>query len=117
MTRAYGGIPVAQGTGSTDRRRPRVARGRPNWWVILAVSLALMALLVATSGNPRRAVRGSGAGTHGIAGASASDAHGGRGASGSSRSTSTARATTTTTSAPQTAATALTSTHAATVPT
>jgi hypothetical protein len=27
------------------------ARGNPNWWVILAVSLALMALLVATSGG------------------------------------------------------------------
>ena len=33
-----------------------MARGRPNWWVILAVSLALMALLVATAGTtPRRA--------------------------------------------------------------
>ena len=31
--------------------RSRVARGRPNWWVILAVSLGLMALLVATAGN------------------------------------------------------------------
>ncbi|HEX4434992.1 MAG TPA: hypothetical protein VH012_09175 [Acidimicrobiales bacterium] len=27
-------------------------RGRPNWWVILAVSLGLMALLVATAGGP-----------------------------------------------------------------
>jgi len=36
-----------------------VARGRPNWWVILAVSLALMALLVATSGStPGRVGRG-----------------------------------------------------------
>ena len=31
-----------------------VARGRPNWWVILAVSLALMALLVATAGGTPR---------------------------------------------------------------
>ena len=32
-----------------------MARGRPNWWVILAVSLALMALLVATAGSaPQR---------------------------------------------------------------
>jgi hypothetical protein len=31
--------------------RSRVARGRPNWWVILAVSLGLMALLVATASN------------------------------------------------------------------
>ena len=30
-----------------------MARGRPNWWVILAVSLGLMALLVATAGAPR----------------------------------------------------------------
>ena len=37
---------------TTDRLRARVARGRPNWWVILAVSLALMALLVATAGAP-----------------------------------------------------------------
>ncbi len=37
---------------TTERVRPRVARGRPNWWVILAVSLALMALLVATAGAP-----------------------------------------------------------------
>ena len=34
--------------------RSRVARGRPNWWVILAVSLALMALLVVTAGGPPR---------------------------------------------------------------
>jgi hypothetical protein len=31
-----------------------VARGRPNWWVILAVSLGLMALLVATAGGAAR---------------------------------------------------------------
>jgi hypothetical protein len=37
---------------TTERLRSRVARGRPNWWVILAVSLALMALLVATAGAP-----------------------------------------------------------------
>ncbi len=35
-----------------ERLRARVAGGRPNWWVILAVSLALMALLVATAGAP-----------------------------------------------------------------
>ena len=125
MTRAYGWIPVAQGTGSSGGRLPRAARGRPNWWVILAVSLALMALLVATAGDPKRVDHG--AGTHGIANAQSSDAHGNRGgggaggaggsggASGSVRSTST----TTTASVPaaNTAATSLTSTHAATVPT
>ena len=30
------------------------AQGRPNWWVILAVSLGLMALLVATAGSTPR---------------------------------------------------------------
>ena len=36
-----------------------MARGRPNWWVILAVSLGLMALLVATAGStPQSAGRG-----------------------------------------------------------
>jgi hypothetical protein len=111
---------VAQGTGSSDGRRPRVARGRPNWWVILAVSLALMALLVATAGNPKRAAPGA----HGMADAQSSDSRGARGGSGaggaggSARSTSTARSTTTTAPVPaNTAATSLTSTHAATVPT
>ena len=112
---------MAQGTGSSDGRRPRVARSRPNWWVILAVSLALMALLVATAGNPKRIVRG---GAHGIANAQSSDSHGARGAGASSRSTSASKSTarSTTTTAPvgagaNTAATALTSTHPATVPT
>ena len=35
----------------TDALRGRPARWRPNWWVILAVSLALIALLVETSGR------------------------------------------------------------------
>jgi hypothetical protein len=37
-----------------------VARGRPNWWVILADSLGLMALLVATAGStpPARQPKG-----------------------------------------------------------
>jgi len=38
-----------------------VVQGRPNWWVILAVSLALMALLVATSGSSPHPVRRGGA--------------------------------------------------------
>src|SRR6516164_7458597 len=55
MTHAYG-VPVAEGGfGTAEGRRLRVVRGRPNWWVILAVSLALMALLVATAGNRPRA--------------------------------------------------------------
>ncbi|HXY28221.1 MAG TPA: hypothetical protein VEH82_08065 [Acidimicrobiales bacterium] len=43
---------VGGGAGTTGSLRARVANGRPNWWVILAVSLALMALLVATSPAP-----------------------------------------------------------------
>jgi hypothetical protein len=40
--------------GPTEGLRSRVARGGPNWWVILAVSLGLMALLVATAGGAAR---------------------------------------------------------------
>jgi hypothetical protein len=51
MTRAYG-VPVARDEiQSTDALQRRRTRGRPNWWVILAVSLALIALLVETSGR------------------------------------------------------------------
>ncbi len=51
MTRAYG-VPVASaGPDPTDALEDRRARRRPNWWVILAVSLALIALLVETSGR------------------------------------------------------------------
>jgi hypothetical protein len=42
---------VGGGFDTASAPRPRAARGRPNWWVILAVSLALMALLVATAGT------------------------------------------------------------------
>jgi hypothetical protein len=48
-----------------------VVRGRPNWWVILAVSLALMALLVATAGTAPRGTGHPGAVGSGVA----SDAH------------------------------------------
>jgi hypothetical protein len=53
VTRAYRvQVPVFGGGAETPEGvRPRVARGRPNWWVILAVSLGLMALLVATAGS------------------------------------------------------------------
>jgi hypothetical protein len=79
-----------------------------------------MALLVATAGNPKRAVHGA----HGIADTSSGDSHGtggsgGPGGSGrSGGSAGTARSTTTTapvTTGASTAATALASTHAATV--
>jgi hypothetical protein len=47
-----------------------MARGRPNWWVVLAVSLALIAVLVATAGTTPHDARGKVAGlrvatTHG----------------------------------------------------
>ncbi len=48
---------VGGGTDTTDGLRSPVARGRPNWWVILAVSLALMALLVATAGSTPHTIR------------------------------------------------------------
>jgi hypothetical protein len=57
VTRAYGGTVFGGGPGGPTEGglRSRVARGRPNWWVILAVSLGLMALLVATAGGAARA--------------------------------------------------------------
>ena len=51
MTRAYRVAVFGGGHGATEGLRSRVARGRPNWWVILAVSLGLIALLVATAGS------------------------------------------------------------------
>jgi len=71
MTRAYG-VPVVEGgAGTTEGRHNRVVRGRPNWWVILAVSLALMALLVATTGNTPRTDKHR----HGVADAPADAQH------------------------------------------
>ncbi len=59
MSHAYR-VPVAGGgPDTTESVHSRVARGRPNWWVILAVSLGLMALLVATAGGTPQA-RGPG---------------------------------------------------------
>jgi hypothetical protein len=54
-------VPVFGGGPETSEGwRARLARGRPNWWVILAVSLGLMALLVATAGTKAPAThRGS----------------------------------------------------------
>jgi hypothetical protein len=76
VARAYGVPVVGEGSSTTESVRARVVRGRPNWWVILAVSLALMALLVATSGNePSRGHR-----TVGLGAAASHDAHGAGGA-------------------------------------
>jgi len=62
VTHAYRVAVLGGGHGATDGLRSRVARGRPNWWVILAVSLGLIALLVATAGNtPPVGHRGGGA--------------------------------------------------------
>ena len=60
MTRAYRGPVVGGGLDTAESLRSRVARGRPNWWVILAVSLGLMALLVATAGGTPRTPRRAG---------------------------------------------------------
>ncbi len=83
MSRAYGLEPVVEGIKTTESQHPRLARGRPNWWVILAVSLGLMALLVATAGNPRRPVHGSPA----LATAPTKDAHDPRRAAGTTTTT------------------------------
>ncbi len=100
MGRAYG-VPVAGGRpDTTEGLHSHLARGRPNWWVILAVSLALMALLVATAGNGPRANR------HGRTLASAPTSHSGRpagagdgGAPASTHALQTTTTTTTTTTA------------------
>ena len=44
---------VEAGRQANGRPQRTLSRGRPNWWVILAVSLALMALLAATSAGSR----------------------------------------------------------------
>ena len=61
MTRAYRVAVFGGGPGGSEGLRARMARGRPNWWVILAVSLGLIAVLVATStGAPSTAPHGGG---------------------------------------------------------
>jgi hypothetical protein len=55
VARAYGWRVVGRPSDTTEGLRSSVVRGRPNWWVILAVSLGLMALLVATAGGGRHA--------------------------------------------------------------
>jgi hypothetical protein len=83
--------------------RARVARGRPNWWVILAVSLGLMALLVATAGSTQRTTRRGGGSAQAAAHiALGSGVHRRAGTNGPSLSTT---ATTTTTTTPTIAAT------------
>ena len=51
MTHAYGWAVVGGGSDRGAATAKPGVRWNPNWWVILAVSLALMALLVATSGG------------------------------------------------------------------
>jgi hypothetical protein len=100
VTRAYR-VPVFGGAPEgADGLVSRVARGRPNWWVILAVSLGLMALLVATAGGtPHAAHRTGGAAQAASRIAARSDASGARQpAQGHSLSSPTT--TTTTTTAP-----------------
>jgi cytoskeletal protein RodZ len=56
MERAYG-VPVAGREIETTDHVRRIPRAHPNWWVILAVSLALIALLVATGSAPHPTTR------------------------------------------------------------
>ena len=95
MMRAYGVPVVGGGSDTTEGLRSRVAQGRPNWWVILAVSLALMALLVATAGTSPHPLRRSGAPASAATGdLRHADAHG---AGGRSKVPAVARSATTTT--------------------
>jgi hypothetical protein len=110
VTRAFGrayGVPVpvlGGGLEPPDDLRSRVARGRPNWWVILAVSLGLMALLVATAGSKAATPRREGASSQAAArtatrvgAAPGHDAGPGAAPSTSTTTTTTATAATTTT--------------------
>ena len=107
MTRAYR-VPVpvfGGGPEAPEGLRSRVARGRPNWWVILAVSLGLMALLVATAGSKAPAPhRGGDAARVAARIAPRPGAHHAAGA-GPAPSTPTTTTSTTTTSAPPSGAT------------
>jgi hypothetical protein len=47
--RAYGVTVVGGGISTAASVRARSYRGRPHWWAVLAVTLALMALVAATS--------------------------------------------------------------------
>jgi hypothetical protein len=106
MARAYRYGAVVEGIGTTEGRRSRVARGRPNWWVILAVTLALMALLVATAGNPGRH---SPRGTHALTDAPTGGGGGGRKSGPSAASTTTSTSVVPATDVPHTPATSLVS--------
>jgi hypothetical protein len=106
VTRAYR-VPVFGGEADPgEGLRSRVARGRPNWWVILAVSLGLMALLVATAGGtPPAAHRGAATQASAPALLGSGAQHGGdtrRGSSSSVTTTTTTSVPTTTTTAPST---------------
>lgn len=109
MKRAYR-VPVpvlGGGPEPTEGLRSGVARGRPNWWVILAVSLGLMALLVATAGTkpatPRPESASSQAAAHRPTRAGAASGH--ETGSGAAQSTSTTTTTTTTVTLPPAGAT------------
>jgi hypothetical protein len=96
VTHAYR-VPVRGGKPDANESwRSRVARGRPNWWVILAVSLGLMALLVATAGGtPRATRRGGGSAPAAARTALGPGAHQRAGTKAPSRSTATPTTTTT----------------------
>jgi hypothetical protein len=72
-----------------------VARGGPNWWVVLAVSLALIAVLVATAGTTPRSLR-----PRALSATSASDARRGAAPAAGDRAVPTTTTTSTATSSP-----------------
>jgi len=101
VTRAYR-VPVpvfGGGPEAAEGLRSRVARGRPNWWVILAVSLGLMALLVATAGGTPPAPRRAGGDADAQAASRTSPRAGRAGAAPLTPTTTTTTAATTTTGA------------------
>jgi len=100
-------VPVFGGGPETPEGwRSRLARGRPNWWVILAVSLGLMALLVATAGTRAPATRRGGDAARAAARIRPhSGAHQAAGGGAVPPTPTTSAATSTTTSAPPSGAT------------
>ena len=117
MTRAYQSVTRAHRVLVFGGRREggeglrsRVVRGRPNWWVILAVSLGLMALLVATAGGTPSASHRGDRPTRAAARVAAPGGHGQAAAPTPSATTTTTTTTTTTPTArsePATIATSL----------
>jgi hypothetical protein len=98
MARAYGVSVADGGTDTREDLRHRIPRVRPNWWVILAVTLALIALLVATGTAPRAPAHRPHGPTDAAAGDALAPAHGGNATSHGEHGTDPSSVTTTTVS-------------------